>query len=244
MGSWDSAGSNTYEVFEAIKAALPNKSILKNFEPNCTRVAFENMGGRAIRKGQTLCGWSWDNDRVSDHDDSPKILLILGKSTISRGFKYSKEDHCSLDVHLSPGDILLMYGDARQWVSAVTGYRAHEDAQDGPYDFVHVWLLDHRRLKQERPAEYKKIHAPDVPEPGGKEYKWMQFAYTLGPERDATGFLKAELRDGSCFGKVSTSALEEEKRGQGPSLGQDDSRRRRWQSKQRILAGTDRSLGA
>jgi len=227
--NWDSVGSKTYEVFEAIRASVPDPKILQNFEPDCIRVAFENMRGRTIRKGQTLCGWSRDNDRSSNSDCSPKVLLVLGKSKITRGFKYAKEDRASLDVPLSPGDILLMYGDARQWVSAVTGYEDFEEA-DGPFDFIHMWFLDHRRLKLERPAVYNSIHCPHVPRQGDAEYKWMQFAYTLGAERSEKGFPEVELHDSESFDKAKSS-VNVDKSGSYPIAIQDDTKRRRWQSK-------------
>jgi hypothetical protein len=239
--NWDSVGSKTYEVFEAIKASVPNPKILQNFEPDCVRVAFENMRGRTIRKGQTLCGWSRDNDRSSNHDCSPKVLLVLGKSKITRGFKYAKEDRASLDVPLLPGDVLVMYGDARQWVSAVNAYEYIQEA-DGPFDFVHMWFSDHRRLKLERPAIYNSIHCPRVPHPGDAEYKWMQFAYTLDAGRSAKRFLEVELHDSASWSKAQ-SLVNADESGPCPIAIQEDSKRRRWQSKRSVLI-SDAALGA
>jgi len=237
--NWDSAGDKIYEVFEAIRASVPDPKILQNFEPDCIRVAFENMRGRTIRKGQTLCGWSRDNDRSSNYDFSPKVLLVLGKSTITRGFKYAKEDRASLDVPLSPGDVLVMYGDARQWVSAVNGYEDLQEAES-PFDFIHMWFLDHRQLKLERPAVYNGIHFPCVPRPGDAEYKWMQFAYTLGTERSAKGFLEVELHDSESFDKAKGS-VNADKCGPYPNaVPDDDTKRRRWQSKRSILSDAAR----
>jgi len=187
------------------------------------------MRGRRITKGQTLCGWSWDNDRADNRDGDPKVLIILGKSTISRGFKYTKQDRMSLDVSLSPGDVLVLYGEARSWASAVNGFE-EDRGRDGPFDFVHMWLLDHRRLRQLKPNVYDSIHNPGVPKPGGAEYRWMQFAYTVLNKCDADGQHLVELRDSQAPSRVQ---LEAHARREEPS--RDTKTRgtgRRWKSKQ------------
>merc|ERR1719191_2114123 len=84
------------QVLAAVKQSASD--VLGKFRPDCVRVAFENMRGRTIRKGQTLCGWSWDRDRVDKNDGAPKVCIILGNATIQHGYKYAKEDQESLDA--------------------------------------------------------------------------------------------------------------------------------------------------
>jgi hypothetical protein len=191
-------GSVVELVWNAIKEASPSE-LLESFHPDSVRVAFESMHGRTIRpgSGQTLCGWSRDNDRVDNKDRSPKVLILGGSAKISKGFKYSKENQESLDVDLSPGDVLVLYGPARTWVSAVNGFepsKAH--ASKAPFDFVHIWLHDHRHLQKVIPGVYKSIHHPPTPVKGGNEYKWMQYAYTVSDKRNSDGELIVELSDG------------------------------------------------
>jgi predicted NAD/FAD-dependent oxidoreductase len=181
-------GSVVEEVWNAIRDSSPTE-VLENFRPDSIRVAFETMHGRSIRQGQTLCGWSRDRDRVDHKDQHPKVYVIVGAGKIWRGFKYRKEDHESLDVGLSSGDVLLRYGPALTWFSAVNGFEPRANpTSDIPFDFVHIWFQDHRQLKAMRPEVYDSIHYPPSPVASSGEYKWMQFAYTvLNDKLDSDG---------------------------------------------------------
>eukprot|EP00450_Noctiluca_scintillans_P004605 CAMPEP_0194495690 /NCGR_PEP_ID=MMETSP0253-20130528/13201_1 /TAXON_ID=2966 /ORGANISM="Noctiluca scintillans" /LENGTH=773 /DNA_ID=CAMNT_0039336983 /DNA_START=50 /DNA_END=2371 /DNA_ORIENTATION=- len=240
---WDSVPDELAEVLQAIRHAVPEPKILQHFEPDCARLTFENMCGRTIQRDQTLCGWSRDNDRVNDQDDSPKIMIVLGKSKISRGFKYRKEDRLSLDVSLSPGDILLLHGDARRWVSAVNGFEELPHV-DSPFDFVHLWLLDHRQLQKLRPSVYNSIHHPAVPRPGGVEYKWMQFTYTVLDETDSMGYFHVELNDGTSPPEDMKVESGEGKEGKDTRFSQLTAKRRRWHAKRVIVDSDFQALGA
>jgi len=214
---WELAGSAAGKVLGAAQQAA--KDVLEGFSPDCIRVAFENMRGRRIRRGQTLCGWARESDRVDNSDGSPKILVLLGSAKISRGFKYAKEDKESLDVELSPGDMLVLYGPARSWVSAVNGF---QPGDGDPFDFVHVWLQDHRRLKQRKPEIYEKIHSPPAPSPAAFDYKWMQFSYLVLEKPSPGGWALVELQGD----QESSQATSSEAGYKGNSKG-----RRRWTSK-------------
>lgn len=178
---WEQVQSGVVrQVIESIKAAAP--TVLKHFSPDCVRVSFENMRGRVIRGGQTLCGWSRESDRIDSRDDDAKVCVVLGRCRLYHSYKYRKEDRDSLDVELKPGDVLIVFGSARGWVSAVTGCDPQNARpQDAPFDFAHVWFLNHSRLQAHRPDVYNAIHHPPTPHVGSSEYKWMQFAYTMLP---------------------------------------------------------------
>merc|ERR1719160_984889 len=217
------------KVLNAIKKAAPPE-VLKDFSPDSVRVTFETMHGRTIRQGQTLCGWSRDNDRVDDNDKSPKLCIILGSAKIWKGYKYKKEDRESLDVDLSPGDVLVLYGPARTWVSAVNGFDSQK--APAPFDFAHVWIQDHRRLQEKRPH-------PPQPVSGGNEYKWMQYAYTVLDKRNSNDEVMVEISDGTAV-KREHSRSNANSQGQAkvakvdeftPPSRKGDGRARRWESK-------------
>merc|ERR1712186_41739 len=91
---------------------------------------------------------------------------------------------------------------------------------------------DHRQLKQERPAVYQSIHAPGVPRPGGGEYRWMQFAYTLTNGPDPQGYSYADLVDSDSIEKAGAS-VSKERDERSVDGHQDDAKRRRWQSRKK-----------
>ena len=171
-------GAAVAAVLGAAAAAAP--ALLRAFAPDCLQVAFETLGGRRLRAGQTLCGWSRDGDRAGARDAAPKVCVALGAATVTRSYKYSREDRASLDVELAPGDVLVVSGPARQWVSAVSAVRPGADP--APFDFAHVWLADHRPLRRARPDVYRRIHDPPTPRVGDGEYRWMQSTYTVVTE--------------------------------------------------------------
>ena len=144
------------------------------------RVAYEALGGRSI-KG-SLCGWSADRLRANASDGGLKVLLLLGSAqTVVESFKYSKRDRQSLDVPLRPGGILLLYGEGRSWVSAVTGCAPStaDHSPTVPFDFAHLSLLDLRAYARAKPSEYQKLMKPTKPSPRDGSYRWMQCAYTV-----------------------------------------------------------------
>jgi hypothetical protein len=228
------------KVLNAIKKASPPE-VLGDFSPDSIKVSFEMMHGRTIREGQTLCGWSKDGDRADDNDKSPKLCIILGSAKIWKGYKYRKEDRDSLDVDLSPGDVLVLYGPARTWVSAVNGFEPQK--APAPFDFAHVWIQDHRSLQQKRPDVYEKIHHPPQPVSGGNEYKWMQYAYTVLDKRasesddqvmvemsDGTS-VKRERSTGNAHGQAKVArTVQVESEFQPPSR-KGVGKGRRWESK-------------
>lgn len=176
-------------VLATIRAAAPAlpaaaQAKLEEFMPCCVRVAFETMGGRQIRPASSLCGWSADKLRANGGDGGLKLLVLLGDaSSVTEGFKYSRrKDEQALEVPLRPGEMLLLYGEARSWLSAVTGYappkgRAKESG--GPFSFVHLSFEDLRNYAKAKPKEYGKLLRPSHPSAGDGGYKWMQFSYTV-----------------------------------------------------------------
>jgi len=281
QASWTDVGmhGNHTVDWEAVEGDIVNQvlasikqcasEVLGNFSPDCVRVAYENMRGRTIRQGQTLCGWSRDRDRVDNSDGSPKICVVLGNAKIQHGYKYSKEDRESLDVELCPGDVLILHGPARTWCSAVNGFQDH--AGSFPFDFAHVWFLDHRRLQKVNPDIYASIHQPSTPAPGGPEYKWMQFAYKVLGAEEGEEEVRMEVSDGCAPPESSpdaghsqlSSARKVYLRAAPPGPGSEpspkksckssgrDAQTRRWGSKLRAWDsesfeqnGDDRSIGA
>lgn len=265
---WDAVeGDIVNNVLAAVKQCTSD--VLGNFSPDCVRVAYENMRGRTIRPGQTLCGWSRDRDRVNNNDGAPKMCVILGNAKIQYGYKYAKEDQESLDVELCPGDVLILYGPARTWCSAVNGFEDHEGSS--PFDFAHVWFLDHRRLQKVKPDIYASIHQPPRPAPGGSEYKWMQFTYKVLGTEEGKEEVRMEVSDGCTPPMSSPEAGHSQPSSsrkiylraaaQGPSSEPSpkksckssghDAQTRRWGSKLRAWDaesfeqnGNDRSIGA
>lgn len=260
-------GDVVNQVLAAVKQCASD--VLGNFSPDCVRVAYENMRGRTICHGQTVCGWSLDRDRVGKGDGEPKMCVVLGNAKIQHGYKYAKQDRESLDVELCPGDVLILYGPARTWCSAVNGFE--DNAGSSPFDFAHVWFLDHRRLQKAKPDIYASIHHPPTPAPGGSEYKWMQFAYQVLGTEEGEQEVRMEVSDG-CTPPVSspeaghpqlssTRKVYLRAAAQGPSSepspkkscessGRDaqtrrwTSRLRAWDAKSFEQNGDDRSIGA
>jgi len=191
------------EIIAAVRDACKGSNVraFDEFKLDTVRVAFETMQGRKIKRGQTLCGWSKDPDHVERAKLDSKALLMLGRSTVTIGFKYSKVDAESLDVELSPGDILLLSGPARTWVSACTGVKTTADDLM-PFDFVNVWLCDHRQLKSSRPETYKKMHAVIAPQMGDFSYKWMQYEYKVVGSTSTGGRRVALIGDQKTLDKV------------------------------------------
>jgi len=157
----------------------PMRTALESFAPDTARVAFETMHGRKIRSGQTLCGWSKDGDAVRGNGPDVKLLVMLGSSKVTIGFKYDKADRESLDIDMMPGDILVLYGPARTWVTAVCGVQTQQGGAQSSFDFAHIWLCDHRPLKRSRPEVYDRLHNPAMPKQGDMSYKWMQYKYEV-----------------------------------------------------------------
>eukprot|EP00746_Dinoflagellata_sp_MGD_P006786 gnl/MRDRNA2_/MRDRNA2_113372_c0_seq1.p1 gnl/MRDRNA2_/MRDRNA2_113372_c0~~gnl/MRDRNA2_/MRDRNA2_113372_c0_seq1.p1 ORF type:complete len:778 (+),score=133.31 gnl/MRDRNA2_/MRDRNA2_113372_c0_seq1:66-2399(+) len=212
-------------ILHAIKEASPE--VLRDFSPDSVRVSFETMHGRTIRSGQTLCGWSRDGDRADNSDTSPKVCVIGGSAKIWRGYKYRKEDRESLDVDLNPGDILVLYGPARTWVSAVNGF---EEGKQGkaPFDFAHIWFQDHRRLHELRPDVHKSIHHPASPAVSNYDYKWMQFPYTVLDKRSPDGEVVMEVSHRTSAKRARVQEFDPPAR---VVTMEGKSRGRRWQSK-------------
>lgn len=180
-------------VQAAVSARLGERNALRDFAPGSIRLAFEIMGGRSIRRGQTLCGWSRDGDLACNDDGTPKVTVLLGKAQIITGFKYSKSDRESLDVVLNPGDILVRYGEGRSWVSAVVG--CERVKSKGPFDFVHLHFMDHRYLRKAKPRIYARLHEPPKsPAPGDPDYRWMQYTYTVLGDRSPQGEVMMAVR--------------------------------------------------
>merc|ERR1711972_328531 len=198
MGTYDSgSGAVAARVLTAMRAAvsarLGEHNALRDFAPDSARVAFEIMGGRSIRRGQTLCGWSHDGDLAFNDDGTPKVTVLLGKAQIITGFKYSKSDRESLDIVINPGDILVRYGEGRSWVSAVVGYE--RVTSKGPFDFVHLHFMDHRSLRKAKPMIYARLHGPPKqPAPGNPDYRWMQYTYTVLGDRNPQGEVMVAVR--------------------------------------------------
>merc|ERR1712183_687243 len=129
---------------------------------------------------------------------------ILGNAKIKHGYKYAKDDRESLDVNLCPGDVLILCGPARAWCSAVNGFE--HCAGSSPFDFAHVWFLDHRRLQKMKPDVYASMHQPPPLAPGGGEYKWMQFNYTVLDNGEGKGEVRMEVSDGCTPSETSPGA--------------------------------------
>merc|ERR1719330_2106697 len=178
-------------LVEAMRASAPHCSATSppEFQPEYVAVSYENLGGRVI-KG-TLCGTAHDDDRCSRRgevgDGTPKAFLFLGRAAITLGFKYDKSDRQWLKVRLAPGDCLLRFGSARAWCMGVlkidgTAPEGRGDRNPCPFDFVHVKLCDHRRLKREKPDLFERCHAKRI---DPKEDKFnmnpgcFQYAYTI-----------------------------------------------------------------
>jgi len=183
---WSEVGQIPTSILSQVRnsARGPTRSALESFTPDTVRVAFETMHGRKIGNGQTLCGWSKDGDAVQAANPDAKLLVMLGSSKVTIGFKYDKADRQALEVDLMPGDILALYGPARTWVSAVCAVQTGV-GRTCPFDFAHIWFCDHRPLKRARPDVYERIHSTAMPRPGDMSYKWMQYTYeVVGPSGD------------------------------------------------------------
>eukprot|EP00440_Ansanella_granifera_P044186 gb/GFBE01047886.1/.p1 GENE.gb/GFBE01047886.1/~~gb/GFBE01047886.1/.p1 ORF type:complete len:777 (+),score=137.28 gb/GFBE01047886.1/:1-2331(+) len=180
-GDFDNSLAN--ELLQGLREAVGQA---RDFAPDSIRVSFENIGNRIIRRGQTLCGWSQDGGRASNRDGSLKAMVLLGSSSVTWSFKYSKEDKESLDVELQPGEALVIFGRARSWVSAISRVETGQKGSS-PFDFAHVTFADHRALKDTRPEVYDRIHSPAMPVPGDFSYKWMQYSYRVCEKSDPEG---------------------------------------------------------
>lgn len=165
-----------------------------HFEPEYVAVTYENLGGRVI-KG-TLCGIAYDDDRVSRRgevgDGTPKVFLFLGRAAVTLGFKEDKSDkQWLLRVRMAPGDCLLRFGNARAWCMGVlkidnTAPEGRGDKNPCPFDFVHVKICDHRRLRKENPDLFQRCHAKRI-DPKYDKFNMnpgcFQYAYSiLGPD--------------------------------------------------------------
>lgn len=189
-------------VLAAVRAAAPSlpeatRAELAQLEPSVVRVAYETMAGRTIASKGSLCGWSSDRLRANAKDGSLKLVMLLGTaSSVLEGYKYSRDDAEALTVPLKPGELLLLHGDARSWVSAVTGFTAGTPPSETcPFDFVHLTLMDLRSFARAKPAEYAKLLEPASPRPGDASYKWMQCGYTVTKAAAGDGELPSiELR--------------------------------------------------
>lgn len=190
---WSPAdGGAAGAVLAALHAAAPRlpaaaRDALRRFEPSALRVSFEAMGGRSIGASGSLCGWSGDRLRGGAADGTPRLLVLLGSAeSVIESFKYTKSDEESLDVPLRPGELLLLYGEARGWLSAVTGFTpalsSKADAGAGlgvPFDFAHLSLLDLRQYEKSKPKEFGALLTPPRPSPRDSSYRWMQNTYTV-----------------------------------------------------------------
>ena len=178
-------GGAAASVLAAVRAAAPAlpaaaRERLDAFEPSCLRTAFESMGGRRISPRGSLCGWSPDRLRTGDDDGTLKLMVLLGGAeSVRESFKYSKADREALHVSLRPGEILLTYGEARGWVSAITAHTPGDAESDEPFDFMHLGLLDLRQFAASKSKNYARLLAPPRPKPLDHSWKWMQCAYTI-----------------------------------------------------------------
>ncbi|CAE7679267.1 unnamed protein product [Symbiodinium pilosum] len=185
------------ELLAALRQAAPKCSAAHPpaFQPEYISVSYENLGGRII-KG-TLCGTAYDDDRCcrrgEDGDGTPKAFLFLGRAAITVGFKYDKSDRQWLKVRMAPGDCLLRFGSARAWCMGVlkidnSAPEGRGDSNPCPFDFVHVKIQDHRRLREEKPDLFARCHAKRI-DPQDDKFNMnpgcFQYAYTvLGPGAD------------------------------------------------------------
>jgi len=213
----DSAGCQA--LVEAMQAAAPQCSatMAPEFEPEYVAVSYENLGGRII-KG-TLCGTAYDDDRCSRRgevgDGTPKAFLFLGRAAVTVGFKYDKADRQWLKVRMAPGDCFLRFGSARAWCMGVlkidtTAIEGRGDRNPCPFDFVHVKLMDHRRLRQEKPDMYARCHARRI-DPKDDKFNMnpgcFQYAYTILGCDTPEGPIKANVvnDNGMRFAAVSSN---------------------------------------
>eukprot|EP00929_Paragymnodinium_shiwhaense_P086168 TRINITY_DN46693_c0_g1_i1.p1 TRINITY_DN46693_c0_g1~~TRINITY_DN46693_c0_g1_i1.p1 ORF type:complete len:408 (-),score=57.73 TRINITY_DN46693_c0_g1_i1:204-1427(-) len=206
-------------IVELMQLAAPRCATTRapEFRPEYVAVSYENLGGRII-KG-TLCGTAYDDDRCSKRgevgDGTPKAFLFLGRAAVTVGFKYDKADRQWLRVRMAPGDCLLRFGSARAWCMGVlkidnTAPEGRGEKNPCPCDFVHVKLMDHRRLRQERPDLFARCHAKRI---DPKEDKFnmnpgcFQYAYTiLGPDVPGLPIKCRVLNDNKMlFAAVSSS---------------------------------------
>lgn len=181
-------------LLEAMRIASPHCTATRapEFQPEYVSVSYENLGGRVI-KG-TLCGTAYDDDRCSRRgetgDGTPKAFLFLGRAAVTVGFKYDKSDRHWLKVRMAPGDCLLRFGSARAWCMGVlkidnTAPEGRGDNNPCPFDFAHVKIEDHRRLRQEKSDLFKRCHAKRI-DPVDDKFNMnpgcFQYAYTIiGP---------------------------------------------------------------
>jgi len=190
---------------EAIRAAAPHCSAARppEFRPEHLAVSYENLGGRVI-KG-TLCGTAYDDDRCSRRgevgDGTPKAFLFLGRAAVTVGFKGDKKERKWLRVRMAPGDCLLRFGAARAWCMGVlkidtAAPEGRGDDNVCPFDFVHVKLCDHRRLKRERPNLFTRCHAKRI-DPADDKFNMnpgcFQYAYSIVGSDLPGGPIKAKV---------------------------------------------------
>lgn len=92
---------------------------------------------------------------------------------------------------MAPGDCLLRFGNARAWCMGVlkidnTAPEGRGDKNPCPFDFVHVKICDHRRLRKEKPDLFQRSHAKRI-DPKDDKFNMnpgcFQYAYTIaGPD--------------------------------------------------------------
>ena len=90
----------------------------------------------------------------------------------------------SLDVTLKPGEMLLLHGAARSWVSTVTGWSPGAPGGGGsgpsaPFDFAHYTLLDLRAFERSKRRAHERLLNPPPPSARDGSWKWMQCSYTV-----------------------------------------------------------------
>lgn len=193
-------------LIKAMQDAAPHCSAVRSpeFMPEHVAVSYENLGGRII-KG-TLCGTAYDDDRCSRRgevgDGTPKAFLFLGRAAVTVGFKVDKyKDRKWMRVRMSPGDCLLRFGSARAWCMAVleidnSASEGRGDENPCPFDFVHVKIMDHRRLRREKPGLFARCHAKRI-DPMDDKFNMnpgcFQYAYTILGSKTPEDPIKAKV---------------------------------------------------
>jgi len=145
----------------------------------------------------------------------PRRFCSWGELQLPSASSTTSSDRQWLKVRMAPGDCLLRFGSARAWCMGVlkidnTAPEGRGSENPCPFDFVHVKLQDHRRLRREKPDLFARCHAKRI-DPKDDKFNMnpgcFQYSYRItGPETPEAPIMCKVVNDnGMRFTTVSSS---------------------------------------